>query len=262
MLFDKNIIQESKESFLNLFPEELDWGIVLGSGLSEASGYFEKKEEIPFSKIKHLKEPSIEGHQNKFCICRFDNKNILVMQGRLHLYEGLSPFEVSLPIALMGELGIKKLILTNAAGGLLPSLKIGDIMAITDHINLQGANPLIGISNSSKFIDMNDVYSKIYINELKKRFAIKTGVYAGILGPNYETPAEIRFLKKIGASAVGMSTVMEAIIAKYYQMEIFGFSVITNMTAGIQKKLSHKGVVETGKKAAKKLGEIIKLAVS
>lgn len=261
MLFNKNMISEAKESFLNLYSGKLEAGVILGSGLSQAQGDFKVIKEIHFSEIKNLKTSNVEGHKNKFLIVKSGKKDILIMQGRIHLYEGYSAFEASLPVALMGELGIKNLILTNAAGGINRDFRVGDIMEITDHINLQPENPLRGIIDSSKFVNMADAYDQEYLNELNKEFDVKPGVYVSVPGPNYETPAEINFFRIIGADAVGMSIVMEAIMAKYYKMRLFGFSLITNMAAGMQKMLSHDEVIESGKKSGLKLLEIIKFII-
>ncbi len=257
MLFQKEVIIESRNSFLNYFSGKIDFAVILGSGLSEIIQNYEIIKEIKFEDIKHLKTSHVEGHKNKFVIVKYGNKNILFIVGRVHMYEGYSAFEVSLAAALSGELGIENIILTNAAGGINKSFCRGNIMAITDHINLQGASPLEGIPDSSKFTDMSRAYNIDLVKEMKSKFGIKSGIYIAVPGPNYETPSEIKFFRRAGADAVGMSTVMEAIMANYYKMKVYGFSLITNMAAGVQQSLSHSEVVEAGKKGGNDLLNII-----
>ena len=231
--------------------------VVLGSGLSEIINKYSGK-EILFTEIDGFPSVNIKGHPGLF---KFTEKAVL-MAGRIHFYEGHSIDDVVLPVALLWKLGIKKLILTNAAGGVNRSFKPGDLAVITDHINLTGQNPLIGRNegfDGPRFPDM----SRIYDTEInKKAFLIdnelKKGVYAGFTGPSYETPAEIRMLEKIGADMVGMSTVNEAIAAKYFGIKTAGISCITNMAAGIlDQPLNHSEVVETGKNVSKRFVKLI-----
>ncbi len=231
--------------------------VILGSGLSEIIKSYSGR-EILFSEIEGFPSVSIKGHPG---ILKLTEKTVLVA-GRIHFYEGHSMEDVILPVALLNRMNVKNLIFTNAAGGVNTSFVPGDLAVITDHINFGGENPLIGKNEGftgPRFPDMSAVYDK-EINE--KAFSIdpdlKKGVYANFKGPSYETPAEIRMLQVIGADMVGMSTVNEAIAAKYFGMKVAGISCITNMAAGIlDKALDHKEVIETGKKVNKRFTNLV-----
>ena len=254
MLFQASIIKEAGASFGEFYNGPLNTGIILGSGLAETLNDLDIILEIPFSSIKHLKTSSVGGHKNRFLIARRKNRTILIQQGRIHMYEGYSAFESALPLAIMASRGVKNVILTNAAGGINPDLAVGDIMVITDHINLQGQNPLTG---GGRFVDMCGAYDTTVYESLDKSFNLKRGVYIGVPGPSYETPAEIRFFRTAGADAVGMSTVMETIMARFYGLQVRAFSMITNQAAGAQKSISHEEVLAASKEAGKRLGGII-----
>ena len=231
--------------------------IILGSGLSGVKDSIIGK-EIPFSKIDGFPPPTVKGHSG---ILKISDK-AAVCAGRIHYYEGYSIDDVVFPIFLLHRIGVKNLIITNAAGGINPSYKPGELVLISDHINLTGCNPLIGENNESygpRFPDMSECYCKKYIDKaLKIKPNLKQGIYAGLKGPSYETPAEVRMLKTIGADLVGMSTVNEVIAATYLGMKIIGISCVTNLAAGISDKhLNHSEVVEAGKKAEKELTELI-----
>ena len=231
--------------------------VVLGSGLSELINSYNGK-EISFSEIEGFPSVKIKGHPGLFKL----TEKVVFMAGRIHFYEGHSIEDVILPVALLWKMGIKKILLTNAAGGVNRSFNPGDLAVITDHINLTGQNPLIGRNegfDGPRFPDMSTVYDKeICEKALRIDKDLKKGVYAGFTGPSYETPAEIRMLEKIGADMVGMSTVNEAIAAKYFGMKVSGISCITNMAAGIlDKPLDHSEVVETGKKVNKRFVNLI-----
>lgn len=222
--------------------------VVLGSGLSELIDSYSGR-EIAFSDIDGFPSVNIKGHPG---LLKLTEKSVLVA-GRIHFYEGHSIEDVILPVALLWKMGVKKIILTNAAGGVNKTYKPGDLALITDHINLTGENPLIGRNegfSGDRFPDMSTVYDKSVIEKaLSVDPNLRKGVYAGMTGPSYETPAEIRMLEAIGADMVGMSTVNEAIAAKYFGMEVTGISCITNMAAGIlDQPLNHSEVIETGKK--------------
>ena len=256
--FDRKLVIEAKESFREQFSGKIAGAIILGSGISETISGFQTLLEFELGKIRNLKLSSVDGHQNKIRIVRHKNINIVMLMGRIHLYEGYSAFDTALPVAMLGEAGVENILLTNAAGGINSSFHPGDVMAITDHINFQGNNPLFGIKDPSKFIDMTDVYDPVLTRKVVRHFKLRQGIYAGVLGPNYETPAEIDFLKRSGADAVGMSTIMEVIMARYYHMNILGMSVITNKAAGLSKfGLSHEEVLESGKNARIKVSGII-----
>ena len=238
----------------NTFPKT---AIILGSGLSGVKDSI-AGQEIPFSKIDGFPAPSVKGHSG---ILKISNK-VAVCAGRVHYYEGHSIDDVVFPIFLLSRIGVKNLIITNAAGGINSSYKPGELVLISDHINLTGCNPLIGQNDDTlgpRFPDMSECYSKELIDKaLKIKPEIKQGVYAGLRGPTYETPAEVRMLKTIGADLVGMSTVNEVIAASYLGMKVIGISCVTNLAAGISdNKLNHSEVVEAGKKSEKELTTLI-----
>ncbi|MCL2295017.1 MAG: purine-nucleoside phosphorylase [Spirochaetes bacterium] len=231
--------------------------IILGSGLSAVKDSIDGT-EIPFSKIKGFPAPTVKGHSG---ILKISDK-VVVCAGRIHYYEGHSIDDVVLPIFLLSRLGVKNLIITNAAGGINPTYAAGELVLISDHINLTGCNPLIGINDDSlgpRFPDMSECYSKKLIEKaLSIKPDLKQGVYAGLKGPSYETPAEVRMLQTIGADLVGMSTVNEVIAASYLGMNVIGISCVTNLAAGVtDERLDHAEVVEAGKKAGKELTELI-----
>jgi len=257
MLRDFNKRIENGFISLKLQNNSLKTAIILGSGLSGVKDSF-IGEEIPFSKISDFPSPTVKGHSG---ILKISDK-VAICAGRIHYYEGYSIDDVVFPIFLLNRIGVKNLIITNAAGGINSSYKPGDLVLISDHINLTGCNPLIGINDDSlgpRFPDMSDCYNKELIDKaLKIKPGMKQGVYAGLKGPPYETPAEVRMLKTIGADLVGMSTVNEVIAASYLGMKVIGISCVTNLAAGISdKKLDHSEVVEAGKKTEKELTSLI-----
>ena len=238
-------------------------GIVLGSGLSEVANDF-GGQRIPFSSIAGYPVPTVQGHQGIMML----SDRTAVMAGRFHYYEGHSMDNVVLPIFLLHELGVKTLIVTNAAGGINSGYKPGDLVFIKDHINLLGTNPLIGPNDPSlgpRFFDMTEAYT-IRLRRLAESalgHSVPEGVYAAMLGPSFETPAEIRMLKTIGADMVGMSTVPEVIAASYLGMEVLGISCITNLAAGLGTgSLSHAEVIETGKLVEKSLSTLLQTVVN
>ncbi|MEP6602417.1 MAG: purine-nucleoside phosphorylase [Spartobacteria bacterium] len=228
-----------------------EYAIVLGSGMGSIVS--ETAEKISCGEFKDLPRSSVPGHAGQFVLGKIDKVNVIFAQGRVHLYEGFSGRDVTAGVRLLAEVGIKKLILTNAAGSLNPKFSPGEWMMITDHVNLTGTTPLLG---SAQFVDLTEVYSA----QARKHFAdaarkidivLHEGVYASLLGPQYETPAEVRMLQKLGADAVGMSTVLEAIQARALNLEVAAFSCLTNFGAGMSPgELSHDEMLETGKKAA------------
>ena len=224
-------------------------GIILGSGLGNYVSSVEGK-ILPFKDIKGFPKTTVEGHRG---IYKF-GEDILIQAGRFHFYEGYSLDDVVLPVFLMWKIGIKTLIITNASGGINKSYKAGEFVLIKDHINFIGSNPLIGGNNNEygpRFPDMTEAYP-VDLRELARkavRYNIKEGVYAALTGPSYETPAEIRMLRTMGADMVGMSTVPEVIAANYLGIKVLGISCVTNMAAGIlDTPLSHEEVIETTKK--------------
>ena len=229
-------------------------GLVLGSGLGDYADTLEDSIRIPFADIPNFPLPTIEGHAGALVFGKKQGKTVVMLQGRIHYYEGLSMQEITLPIRVLAALGIKQLVLTNAAGGVNTSFDPGTLMLISDHINYSGRNPLIGPNLDAfgpRFPDMSDLYTsdlRAAIRTAAKEAGIplREGVYAMYSGPNYETPAEIRMFRVLGADAVGMSTVPEALVAGHCGIQVVGVSCITNMAAGVlPQKLDHSEVVET-----------------
>ena len=242
----KFIKQQSK-----LSPEV---GVVLGSGLGEFAETVSGKSVIPYESIPHFKEPGVVGHAGRLVLGKIEGKVIAVMQGRYHFYEGHDIAEVVFPVRVLCKMGIKKLLLTNAAGGINPMLLPGDLMIIRDHINLMGINPLKGENDGRlgpRFPDMSHVYDETLVDLIAEGMqsmgmGVKKGVYTALSGPSYETPAEIKMLSILGADAVGMSTVPEAIVARHMRVSVAGISCVSNLAAGISKTpLSHQEVTET-----------------
>lgn len=232
-------------------------GIILGSGLGAFADTV-SGDAVPFSEILGLPKPTVPGHSGLLKVGR----NVAVMAGRIHYYEGHSMDDVVLPVFLLGQLGVRTLIVTNAAGGVNRTLSPGELVLIRDHVNLQGVNPLRGPNPGlgPRFPDMSAVYAPA-LRELARSasaFPLKEGVYAAFAGPSYETPAEIRMLATIGVDMVGMSTVPEVIAAGYLGMKVLGISCITNLAAGIlDQPLDHAEVIKAGKEAAPRFAELL-----
>ncbi|MHB8486225.1 MAG: purine-nucleoside phosphorylase [Candidatus Acidiferrales bacterium] len=231
--------------------------LVLGSGLGAFADELESATRIPYERIPHFPRSTAVGHAGRLVIGKVENVAVAAMQGRVHFYEGYSLKDIIFPMRVFGRLGIRAAILTNAAGGINLGFKQGTLIAMRDHINLQGSNPLIGPNDErfgARFPDMTDAYDKNYratALEEARRLGIEVseGVYAALPGPSYETPAEIRYLRTIGADVVGMSTVPEVIAARHMGMRVLGISCVTNMAAGIlDKPLDHQEVLATGER--------------
>jgi purine-nucleoside phosphorylase len=228
-----------------------DIAIILGSGLSSVAS--EPVETLAYSEFSEIPKPSVPGHRGEFSLCEIAGMRVIFARGRVHLYERRTAGEVTSIVRLLRQTGLKRLILTNAAGALNKKLKPGDWMMITDHLNLTGTSPLIGAAN---FLDMSECYSaalqKVFASAAKRiRFELHQGVYAAVTGPQYETPAEVRMLRRLAADAVGMSTVLETIQARALGLEVAAFSCITNLAAGMATaKLSHEEVLAIGAKSA------------
>lgn len=232
-------------------------GLVLGSGLGAFADQLAEATRIPYSQIPAFPRSTAIGHAGLMVIGKAGEVAVAAMQGRVHLYEGYSPQEVTFPIRVFGRMGIGAVLITNAAGGINLKYQQGALVVIRDHINLQGANPLLGPNDERfgvRFPDMTQAYWKPYGKAAQEEaaqlgFEVESGVYAGMLGPSYETPAEIRYLRTIGADLVGMSTVAEVIVARHMAMKVLAISCVTNMAAGIlDQVLSHQEVMETGEK--------------
>ena len=211
--------------------------VVLGSGLGGFSDALTRPQYLPYSQIPNFPVSTVEGHFGQFVHGFIGETPVLLMQGRVHRYEGYSAQQVVFPIRTLKNWGIEKLILTNAAGGINSEFDVGDLMLITDHLNLTGDSPLVGPNDSKlgvRFVDMTEAYSKRLIQLAKSiQPNLREGIYAGLLGPCYETPAEVRMLKTLGADAVGMSTVPEVIVGRHCGLRIAGLSCITNAAAGL-----------------------------
>jgi purine-nucleoside phosphorylase len=271
------------DSIQRLRNHHAETAVVLGSGLNSLAGDAKRDEAVLYANIPEIPAPTVPGHAGRFVLAQMNGTRLIFAQGRVHLYEGFSAHEVTSIVRVLAGAGIKQLILTNAAGALNPGFKPGDWMMITDHINLTGASPLVatsptpaslspsaagrGCDTRPTFLDMIDAYSP----RLREKFrqaarkigmTLHEGVYAGNIGPQYETPAEVRMLQKLGADAVGMSTVLETIEARALGCEVAGLSCITNLAAGIStEKLSHEEVLETGRKAAAQFAALLKAAL-
>ena len=229
-------------------------GLVLGSGLGDFADTLEDAIRIPYQEIPNFPVPTVPGHSGALVFGKKCGRTVVVLQGRIHYYEGLPQQEITLPVRVLAALGVKTLVLTNACGGVNLSFRPGDLMLISDHINFSGANPLIGANLDAfgpRFPDMSDLYTASLRAAIKEKAAaagigLQEGVYAMYSGPNYETPAEIRMFRILGADTVGMSTVPEALVAGHCGMQVVGISCVTNMAAGVLPvKLSHAEVMET-----------------
>ena len=241
--------------------------LILGSGLGDLANEINNPVRIKYHEIPGFKQSSIDGHVGQLVIGKLQNKEVLIMQGRIHYYEGYTIQEITFPIKVMKKMGIEKLIITNAAGGINETFKEGSLMLIKDHINLMGTNPLIGRNDNElgqRFPDMSGIYNKELINTAKqcaKKININVfeGVYAANSGPSYETPAEVKMLRILGADAIGMSTVPEAIVANYCNIKVLGISCISNFAAGIkEQKLSHEEVMSSSAKIKDEFSLLIK----
>ncbi|MCR8660359.1 purine-nucleoside phosphorylase [Paenibacillus endoradicis] len=248
---------------INVMPEI---GLILGSGLGVLGDYIEGATVIAYEDIPHFPVSTVEGHAGELMIGTIAGKTVVLMRGRFHMYEGYAPEVTAFPVRVMKALGVKSLIVTNAAGGINLEFASGNLMLISDHLNLTGKNPLIGANDAelgARFPDMSEAYSK-RLREIAKNVAsdkgigLVEGVYAGLLGPSYETPAEIRMLRIIGADAVGMSTVAEVIAARHSGIEVVGISCISNMASGIlDQPLSHVEVMETTDRVKSQFLELV-----
>jgi purine-nucleoside phosphorylase len=241
-------------------------GLVLGSGLGAFASSLDKATLIPYTLIPHFPASTAIGHSGELILGTARGVPLAVMSGRVHYYEGYSLNEVVFPVRVLGRLGVKILIVTNAAGGVNASFSPGDLMIIEDHINYMGSNPLIGANEDAlglRFFDMTEAYDlrlrKIAEKAFPKaRLKLRKGVYIAFTGPSYETPAEIKMARKLGADAVGMSTVPEVIAARHMGIRVLGISCITNMAAGVARgKLDHREVLRVGDKVKSRLLDVL-----
>ena len=245
-------------------------GVILGSGLGAFADLVRDKQVIRYKDIPHFPTSTVEGHAGQLVFGQVEGRTVVVMQGRFHYYEGYSMHEVTFPIRVMQVLGVTGLIVTNAAGGINPDFHPGDLILIKDHLNMMGDNPLRGGNLSTlgpRFPDLSDAYNRDWRQKalvIAKELGInpQEGVYAAMSGPNYESPAEIRFLRSVGADMVGMSTVPEVIVANHGGMRVLGISCVTNMAAGIlDQKLSHVEVMETASRIEKQFVHFVQALV-
>ncbi|HRP89783.1 MAG TPA: purine-nucleoside phosphorylase [Edaphocola sp.] len=250
-------------SKINVLPQ---YAIVLGSGLGGLTNSVNIEQELSYNEIPNFPQSTVEGHAGKLIFGKIGNKQVMMMAGRFHYYEGYSMQEVTFPIRVMRALGVHTLILSNAAGGMQPGFEVGDIMIIKDHINLFPEHPLRGKNDERlgvRFLDMSEPYNLEMIAKAKaiaqqQNIAIKEGVYVGLQGPTFETRAEYQYLYNIGGSAVGMSTVPEVIVALHGGMKVFAASIITDI--GIREEMntiSHEEVLEAANNAAPKLEKLV-----
>ena len=241
-------------------------GLILGSGLGAFGDALRESTKIPYRDIPHFPVSTAVGHAGRLVVGLSGKIPVVVMQGRAHSYEGYSFQEVAFPVRVLGALGVRLLVVTNAAGGINRSFRVRGLMLMSDHINLLGANPLRGPNDDRlgpRFPDITEAYSK-RLRQLarqvarRQRLRLFEGVYAALTGPSYETPAEIRALARIGADVVGMSTVPEVIVARHMGIEVLGLSSVTNMAAGIsKKKINHEEVLEAGARMAGALTQFL-----
>ena len=244
--------------------------LVLGSGLGGFADDLEESVSIPYEDIPGFVRSTAQGHAGRLVVGKIDSVPVLAMQGRVHYYEGYSLEEVTFPVRTFGLLGVKTLVLTNAAGGINVQLTQGALMVLSDHVNLMGVNPLRGPNDERfgpRFPDMSAVYSpelqELVIEEARAIGAeVRRGIYGGLSGPSYETPAEIHLLRALGADAVGMSTVPEAIVARHMGLEVLGISCITNMAAGISDEpINHEEVMATGDRVRETFAELLRRVI-
>ncbi|PID58204.1 purine-nucleoside phosphorylase [candidate division KSB3 bacterium] len=264
-------LQETVEFLKKTLPACPHIGLILGSGLGEYAESFPSPLVIPYDEIPHFPASTVTGHRGRLLFQQFEHSAVLAMQGRFHYYEGYTIEQVTFPIRIMGLLGIQRLILTNAAGGVNQFFEAGDLMLLRDHINYMGVNPLIGPhfeELGNRFPDMTHVYSpencEIFVRVAReRRIPLQQGVYMAFSGPSYETPAEIRMARILGADAVGMSTVPEAIVATQMGIKVAGVSCITNLAAGMSAAtLDHRDVMDTADRAKKNFIALIDGAVA
>jgi purine-nucleoside phosphorylase len=247
-------------------------GIVLGSGLGAVADAVTEPIAVPCAQIPHFPQSTVEGHSGRIVAGLLNNVPVVVLQGRVHFYEGYTPQQVTFPMRVLGALGLQSVILTNAAGGIQEGYRVGQLVAISDHINFMGWNPLIGPNEPRfavrpaaglRFTDMTEAYSKplrglAQLAAKEEGFDLVEGIYLAVSGPSYETPAEIRAFRTMGASLVGMSTVPETIVARHMGLEVLAFSCVTNLASGMgATPLSHQEVFETGHQVEHRLARLL-----
>ena len=281
MIYEK--ASEAAEFIRSKYEKQIETAIVLGSGLGAFADALKNSVSIPYEDIPHFAVSTVEGHAGKLVLGEIEGVSVAVQQGRFHYYEGYEMEQVTFPVRTFGKMGVRNLVLTNAAGSLNAEMRPGSLMLLADHINMLGTNPLRGINDERfgpRFPDMTEVYDRgfqMIANEIagdiaRERFEkgrdneltdfLHRGVYCALSGPTYETPAEIRLYRLLGADAVGMSTVPEAIAARHQGMRVLGISCITNYGAGMSAEpINHAEVMETGAKVAEVFQELLRRIV-
>jgi purine-nucleoside phosphorylase len=246
-------------------------GLILGSGLGELADQLEKSVAVDYGSIPHFPVSTVEGHAGKLVFGVLEGQPVVAMQGRFHYYEGYSMQEVTYPVRVMKALGVEVLIVTNACGGMNPSFEAGDLMIIRDHLNMTGANPLVGRNEPTlgpRFPDMSRAYTPELVRFAKKTASdldipVREGVYAGISGPNYMAPAELTMLRLLGGDAVGMSTVPEVIVASHAGLKVIGISCVTDMAIGEElEPLTHAQVIEVANRTKPRFIRLVKALVA
>ncbi|WP_105616014.1 purine-nucleoside phosphorylase [Vallitalea okinawensis] len=263
-------IEDAVKYMKELINDEPGIGMILGSGLGDLADEIDNATLIDYSNIPHFPVSTVEGHAGRFVIGEFEGKQVIAMQGRFHFYEGYHMNEVTFAVRVMKLLGVEKLLVTNAAGAVNRNFKPGNLMLISDHLNFMGTNPLMGHNLKEfgvRFPDMSDAYSKDLREKVKtvastNGIEVVEGVYCGYSGPSYETPAEIRMFRTLGADAVGMSTVPEVIVAVHSGIKVLGISCLTNMAAGIlDQPLSHEEVTETATRVKQDFVSLVRAVI-
>ncbi len=264
--------REAADFLLSRTPHRPRIGIILGSGLGAFAQQVQEATTIPYADIPHFPQSTVEGHSGRLVLGTVEGVPVAVMQGRVHAYEGYRMDEVTFPTRVLGLLGVETLIVTNASGGIRPDLTNGMVVGISDHINLSGTNAALGPNeprfavgpgSGQRFFDMTAAYSPRLLALAQEQaraqgWAMPTGVYLAVLGPSYETPAEIRAFRTMGADLVGMSTVHEVIVARHMGMEVLGLSLVTNAAAGVSNEaIDHAEVMETGARVADRFSALL-----
>lgn len=262
--------QETAAFLRSKYDRDIQIAVVLGSGLGAFADEIENAVRIPYSEIPHFAVSTVQGHAGQLVLGEVDGVSVAVQQGRFHYYEGYDISQVIFPVRVFGVMGIKSLILTNAAGSINTNFKPGSLMVIRDHVNLIGVNPLRGKNDDRfgpRFPDMSEAYSRDYIETAIAEadaigIKLRRGIYTGLCGPTYETPAEIHMLRTHGTDAVGMSTVPETIAARHMGVKVLGISCITNFAAGIiDQNINHEEVMETGAEVAEPFKELLRRVI-
>lgn len=261
-----NKVQETVKYLQNRGVNSPDFGIILGTGLGNLANHIDIKESIDYQDIPNFPVSTVKGHSGKLIYGKLGGKNVLALQGRFHYYEGWTMQQATFPVRVMKYLGIDNLIVSNACGGVNPKFSVGDIMLITDHINFMPEHPLRGKNEERfgpRFVDMHEPYNLEFQSKFraiadKKNIAIQKGIYLALQGPTFETPAEYKMVKILGADAVGMSTVPEVIVAKHMGMACLGISVITDLgIEGRPESVSHEEVQIAARSAEKNISELV-----